>query len=44
MDLQEVGWGQVLDCSGSGFGQFAGFLNTVMDLGLPENLGNFLTI
>jgi hypothetical protein len=34
MDLQEVGWGHGLDCSGSSQGQAAGCCDAVMNLRL----------
>jgi hypothetical protein len=43
MDLQDVGWGHRLDCSGSGQGQVAAFMNTAMNFRVPYTEGNFLT-
>ena len=35
MDIQEVGWGHELDCSGSGWGRWLALVRTVMNLQLP---------
>ena len=43
MDLQEVGWGHGLDCSGLGQGQVVAVVNTTMNLRVPYNAENFLT-
>ena len=32
MDLQEVGWGHGLHCSGSGWGRLGALVNPVMNL------------
>jgi len=42
MDLKEVGWGQGLDCSGSGYGQLAGTCKGGNELAVSIKCGEFL--
>ena len=42
MDLLEVGWGHGLDCSGSEYGQFAGFCESCNEPWGSVKCGEFI--
>jgi hypothetical protein len=44
MDLQELGLGHVLDCSGSGYGQVAGYCKCGNEFSSSITCGELLTV